>query len=202
MPKQGFTLVEFVMAVAIMISIVFGVTNLARDVLVINTSATQNLVAQSDARKALKSIIAELRTAAPSSTGAYTIESASSTSVIFFADLDNDNRTERIRYYLDYPTRTLRRGVVVPTGNPPSYVLGQETYTTLSSDIVISTTTPVFEYFNTNYAGTSSPLTYPIDVSVIRLVRVRLIIDKDPNRAPLEQITTSEVTLRNLKDNL
>ncbi len=202
MPKQGFTLVEFVMAVAIMISIVFGVTNLARDVLVINTSATQNLVAQSDARKALKSIIAELRTAAPSSTGAYTIESASSTSVIFFADLDNDNRTERIRYYLDYPTRTLRRGVVVPTGNPPSYVLGQETYTTLSSDIVISTTTPVFEYFNTNYAGTSSPLTYPIDLSVIRLVRVRLIIDKDPNRAPLEQITTSEVTLRNLKDNL
>ena len=201
MKNKGFTLLESIMSVAIMVAIVFAATLLAKDVLSTNQSAVQSLSAQSDTRRAIKSWIAELRTATPSATGAYTIESASTSSLVFFADLDSDNRSERIRYFISTSTRSFNRGVVSPTGSPPSYVLSGESVITMVSDMVQGTSTPVFEYFDTNYAGTSSPMTYPLDVSMIRLIRVNISVDKDPNRSPDPLTVSSEVTLRNLKDN-
>jgi hypothetical protein len=45
-------------------------------------------------------------------------------------------------------------------------------------------------------------MTYPIDIQSIRFVKVTVIIDKDPNRSPGEMVVSSQVNLRNLKDNL
>lgn len=202
MNNKGFTILETVIAISIMLAIVFGASLMARDVLFLNQSSLQSLMAQSDMRKAIKSIISEIRTATPAATGAYTIESASTSSLVFFSDLDGDNRSERVRYFVSTSTQSLNRGVVVPTGNPPTYVLSGESVSVVASYLVLSTSTPVFEYFDTNYAGTTSPLTYPIDVSLIRLIRATISIDKDPNRPPDALTTSSEVTLRNLKDNL
>ena len=66
MKNKGFTLLESIMSVAIMVAIVFAATLLAKDVLSTNQSAVQSLSAQSDTRRAIKSWIAELRTATPS----------------------------------------------------------------------------------------------------------------------------------------
>ncbi len=200
--QKGFTLLEAIVSITLMVTILFGATLLAKDVLSINQSAVQSLTAQSDTRRAIKSWIAELRTATPSATGAYTIESASTSSLVFFADLDSDNRPERIRYFISTSTGSFSRGVVVPTGNPPTYVLSNESVITMVSNMVQGTSSPVFEYFDTNYAGTSSPMVYPLDVSLIRLIRVNISVDKDPNRPPDALVVSTEVTLRNLKDNL
>lgn len=202
MRNKGFTILEVVIATTIMVGVVLGAGAFARDILNLNRSATQSLIAQSDARRVLKSAVAELRTASPSDTGAYAIESAATSSLIFFADIDGDGRAERLRYFLDPETRTLKRGVVVSVNNPPEYVIDQETTSTLAEGLSFESNLPIFEYFDTNYDGTTEPLSYPLDVSVIRLVRITVTIDKDPNKLPGPQTIFSEVTLRNLKDNL
>jgi hypothetical protein len=50
--------------------------------------------------------------------------------------------------------------------------------------------------------GTSSPLTQPVITTNVRLIKINLMIDVDPNRAPVIKTYTSQVSIRNLKDNL
>jgi hypothetical protein len=50
--------------------------------------------------------------------------------------------------------------------------------------------------------GTSSPITQPVTPTDVRLIKINLIIDVDPNRAPVIKTYTSQVSIRNLKDNL
>lgn len=61
---------------------------------------------------------------------------------------------------------------------------------------------PSFEYFDTNYTGTSSPLVQPVSPSTVRLIRINQRIDIDPNRSPVPVIFTVQASLRNLKTNL
>ncbi|MBX4195888.1 type II secretion system GspH family protein [Candidatus Parcubacteria bacterium] len=201
MKTKGFTIVEVLFSISIVAAVSWTVINFAKNVLGLNQSASQSLTAQLEGRKTIKSIVSEVRTAIPSATGAYTIESAATGTLTFFADIDGDGRSERIHYFADTATKTLKRGVVISSGNPSSYNLGTEIVTTLANDL-LSTSTPIFEYFDSSYAGTSTPLAVPVDVSRIRLIRVTIFIEKDPNRTPLPMKLTSEVMLRNLKDNL
>jgi Flp pilus assembly protein TadG len=60
---------------------------------------------------------------------------------------------------------------------------------------------PIFEYFSSSYAGTSSAMTYPIDIKSIRLVKINITIDSDINKSPIPITYTSQTALRNLKDN-
>jgi len=203
MKKAGFTIVEVAISIAILVGIVWVVASFSVNVLNLNQSATQSLSAQLDTRKTMEDIVAELRTATPSATGAFTIESAATNSLVFFANIDSSSTsTERVRYFVDVPTRSLRKGVVVSTSSPPSYLLSSETISTVVSNLVVPTTTPVFDYYDTNYAGTTSPIILPIDVSLIRLIKITIFVDQDPNRPPPVLILSSQVSLRNLKDNL
>jgi hypothetical protein len=147
-------------------------------------------------------MVSEMRSITPSALGAYPIESVSTSSILFFADIDGDNVADRIRYFLDPATRSLRRGQVLATGQPPSYNLAQETFSTLVTDVLTSTSTPIFDYHIATYTGTSSPLTYPVNIQLIRLIKITINIEKDPNRGPELITITSLASLRNLKDNL
>jgi len=42
----------------------------------------------------------------------------------------------------------------------------------------------------------------PVDVSSVRLVKMNITIDRDPNRSPTPINVTTQVVIRNLKDNL
>lgn len=93
------------------------------------------------------------------------------------------------------------RGIINPTGNPLEYDPQSE----ITSEIVhgvINGSTPIFTYYDSNYNGNSSPLISPFSVLLIRLVKINLIIDKDINNPPSEIMVTTQVVVRNLKDNL
>ncbi len=70
------------------------------------------------------------------------------------------------------------------------------------NNVVASSTLPIFQYYPATYDGTGSALSIPVTISSVRLVKITVIIDNDPNRSPVPMIVTSSVTLRNLKDNL
>lgn len=195
----GFTLWEILIVSAIVVLLALAIFTLGRDIFVSNYYAQKSLVAESDAKSALTKMIKELREATPAVTGAYPLELASTTELIFYGDVDNDNISERVRYFLD--GRALKRGLINPTGQPPSYQPETEVVATLANDMVNQL---VFSYYDRSYDSTasSSPLASPAAIQNIRLIKVELLIDADPNRSPIPLYLTSQVMLRNLKDNL
>jgi hypothetical protein len=186
--------------VAIISLLTVTVSTFQKDVFSLNYSLQGGLNAQIDARHVVKVVVTELREVGPSALGGYSIDLASSTGITFYSDINNDGLKDRVRYFLS--GREVKRGVTSPTGNPLVYNSANEQLTTLISDFVASSTRPLFQYYTDTYTGNTPPMTYPIDIQSIRFVKVTVIIDKDPNRSPGEMVVSSQVNLRNLKDNL
>lgn len=200
-PKtSGFTLIEILVSVGILVVIVLAVGSFQGDVFFIGNSVKDNLNSQIDARNVLRKLIAELRSVSPSSLGAYPIASAGTSTLIFYSNIDADAYKERVRYFLQ--EKSLKRGVIKPSGSPLVYDTGSESVSNVIQDVANSTSTPIFEYFDKNFTGTSTPLADPVNIPDVRLIRVTVIIDKDTNRAPGPFTATSQGMLRNLKDNL
>ncbi len=197
--KQGFSLVEILVAVAVLSILVIVVGSFQRDVFFLGSVLRGSATAAQDARSIMRTMTKELREAAPSSNGSYVIESAATSSIVFYADIDTDVQRERVRYFI--VGKELRKGVIQPTGNPVTYPTNTETFTILASTIS-PTTSPAFRYYDSSYAGTSTSMTYPIDTARIRLVRFDLLLDLDANRSPVPRSYTTQVSIRNLKDNL
>lgn len=198
--NKGFSLPELIISVFIISIITVSVNTFAKDIFSLNYFLQSGLNAQLDSRHIVKVIVTELREAGPSANGSYPILLASSSAVTFYSDIDNDGIREKVRYFTS--GSTIKRGVISPTGSPLTYLDVNEKLTTIISGYVASSTLPLFQYFPSSYAGTSSPLTYPVDIPSIRLVKVTVIIDSDPNKSPVQIQTTSQVSIRNLKDNL
>jgi prepilin-type N-terminal cleavage/methylation domain-containing protein len=195
----GFTLPEILVSVFILSLVVLAATTFERDVFSVNYALQGSLNAQLDARHVVKVMVTELRKAEPSASGAYPIASASSTSVTFYSDINADGVREKVRYFIS--GGDLKKGVVTPSGTPPAYT-GTEKVSTIISGFVSSSTLPLFQYYPSTYTGTTSPLSSPIDIPSVRLVKIAVIIDQDPNKSPVPLVVTSQVSLRNLKDNL
>jgi hypothetical protein len=95
----------------------------------------------------------------------------------------------------------MKRGVIESSGSPPSYNPANEKTTTII-DGLNNGSTPIFEYFDSSYTGTSTPLIQPVTITQVRLIRITVKIEKDPNKSSGPIIVQSQVFLRNLKDNL
>lgn len=197
--KKGFTLIESVIAVAIFSSVVVAIGAFQRDVFFFNDILQTGLNNITEARKVLRPFVGEVRGAQPSNLGASAIQNAEEKSFVFFTDLNADGLKERVRYFVDGDT--FKKGVIVPTGNPFVYNQNNEKITNVVNDVVNVDTK--FYYYGSNYNGTEAtpPLTFPVSPSDVRLVKVDLTIDTNPNRAPGRMTITTQATIRNLKDN-
>lgn len=197
--KKGFTLVEIIVTVAILTIIMIAVGTFQYNVLSYNRSSAVSITNADEAQSIIKVMAKELRSMSPSSNGAYPIVAAATSTVTFYADVDGDGTKEQIRYYI--ASTTVYRGLIKPTGSPLAYT-GSETRKILATGIRNATSSPVFEYFDGTYAGTSTPMTYPLTITSIRLIRTNLTIDTDVNKVPVWRTFSTQVGLRNLKDNL
>ncbi|HBD24659.1 MAG: hypothetical protein A2566_02955 [Candidatus Zambryskibacteria bacterium RIFOXYD1_FULL_40_13] len=198
--KKGFTISELLISIFILSVLTLGVSTFQRDVFSLNFALQNGLSAQMSARRVVKTMVAELRETGPSALGAYPIASASSTSITFYSDVNNDGLRDRVRYYVS--GTNVKRGIIAPSGNPLTYNSANEKISNVISDFIASSTRPLFEYYPADYAGSTAPLTYPVNIQSVRLVKVTAIIDKNPGRSPAQIVVTSQVNLRNLKDNL
>jgi len=197
--NKGVSLTEIIVSVAIFATVAVALGNFSSDIFTLNSNAEENLSAQSDGRRILKTIVAELRSTSPSSLGAYALSQVATSSLIFFSNIDADPLKERIRYFLQ--DKNLHKGVIKPSGDPLVYNPADEEIIFLVRDIV-NGAVPIFEYFDQTYTGTSTPLIQPVQATSVRLIKITLIIDQDPSRGTGPITVTSQVTLRNLKDNL
>ena len=198
---RGFTLIEILFVAAIFVIVSGAIFALFRDTIQFNSAIQYGLKSQNEARRILRPFANEARGATRSVQGAFPIETASTSEFIFFTDLDEDGHAERVRYFLE--GETFKKGVIAPSGSPLSYDQDDERIVAIVNDVV-ATSTPVFEYFDTNYAGasTSQPLVQPVVTSDVRLISVSITVDANPVEPPAAFTISTQVSFRNLKDNL
>lgn len=197
--RDGFSLFEIVMVLAIFAIILFAVTSFRGNLDTLENLINQKLQSRQDLDQEFQIMITELRSAGPSSLGAYPVEAASTSSITFFSDIDKDGIFERVRYFLS--STTIQKGVIEPTGNPLVYSTSTEATTTIVSNVIVPTSTPLFAYYGTDYTGSESALASPIDLTKIRLVKVSLSVDVNPKLAPVPIFFSNTVNIRNLRSN-
>ncbi len=198
----GFTLIEAVIGIAVMTIIALGVVAFQRSV-IMNTKVVQSeLREEQQVRKALAMFTTDVRSATASAAGAYAIATTSSSTFMFYANVDTDGSIEQIRYFL--ASSTLRKGVTKPTGTV--YNQANEKISVIVNDISNATSSPIFIYYDTGYDGFTSsstdPLPSPINIPLVRLVKMQLTVNPNGIRSPVMQTYMTQATLRNLKDNL
>lgn len=130
----------------------------------------------------------------PSNIGGYPIESASASSLVFYSDFDNDGLFERIRYYLE--SGVLKRGVIIPSGSPLAYLPGNEKVREAVHYVIAP---DIFSYYPKEAGSGGSPLSSPVAPSLIRLVKINLTIDENPQKPPAAASLTTVITIRNLR---
>ena len=196
--KSGFTLIEMIIVMGIL-GIIGGIVYqfVVQGNRMFMQSRDQAL-AQDTLRKVMDSLAKELREAQNADNGSYLIEAAQAQSIVFYADIDNDDHRERIRYFLE--STSLKKGVIEPTVNPVTYPTGSEAISVIVTNVRNQDAT--FSYFDENYTGTEEPLDYPINLNEVTLVHMNFIVDIDPNLPPSPLSIETSVMIRNLKTNL
>lgn len=197
--RRGFSLFEVILTMAIATSIIFVVTAFRSNLDQLQNFTSQKLQSRQDVDQTIQIMTTEIRSAGPSSAGAYPIESAASSSFVFYSDIDKDGVFERVRYSLG--TSTIMKGVVRASGNPPTYVTSTEIVTTLVNNVITNSSTTLFSYYDSNYTGSQAPMTLPITISQVRLVQFSFSANVNASTTPVPEFFSQLVDIRNLRSN-
>ncbi len=197
--NKGFTVIEIMVVFLIFIAIFDTIWMIYKSSVQTNFILSEDMSAQEDIRKIFSSMNNGLRSASQSSIGSYLIAAASSTALTYYSDIDHDGLKEQIHYFLS--GNDLRQGIIKPSGLPLTYNSTNEKITTLVHNVIRDPSKPTFSYYDSSYDGTGSALPEPISIIDIRMVKIYLYIDKDPAAPPAGSEFTTQVFIRNLKDN-
>jgi type II secretory pathway component PulJ len=198
--EKGITLVEVLVATGIFALLSVAAVAIFTYSLKANKIIWEQLSTQNEGRKIVQDFVNEIRSATYSSVGAYTLEVASTTEIVYYSNIDTDTLRERIRYFLS--GTSLKKGVTKPTSTPLVYNTSYEVITDVVHDLMDTTSTPIFTYYNQNYGYTSStPLIQPVSVTDVRVVGINLTLEEDPTASPVPFRIESKAEIRNLKTN-
>lgn len=192
----GFTLVETVAVIALtsLISITLGV--LLAYFYKTNSFTLEQSTAVEQARRGVEDAMSHLREASYGSDGSYPITNVATSSVTFYANVNDDSVIERVTYTLK--NGVFYRVVATPSGNPLTYVGASIATSTVATAVVNATSTPVFRYFDNAGAELSSP----VNISRIASIKTTVVIDVNLSRAPVSFTLSGGATLRNLRSQL
>ncbi len=194
----GFTLIEILVSISILTGITLFVTYFSLDVANFAGFFSESIATQQEIQQTFKVLKTEVHSMGSANNGSYAVESASANSFIFFSDFNGDGLFERIRYYLE--DNTLKKGVIKPTGNPLVYLASDEKVSELVHYIVPNPP-PVFTYYPKDVDINGIPLVSPIDPALIRLIKVNLTADENPQKPPGPANVSIFINIRNLRGN-
>ena len=194
MTPRAFTLIETIVVIAVtaLISVTLG--TLLAYFYKTNTYALEQSVAVAQARRGVEDAMRYIREASYGGDGSYPVANAATSSITFYASTDTNTSINQITYTLQQGT--LYRVIATPTGSPPSYIGASLATTTIATNIVNGTSTPIFRYFD----NTGTELSAPVDIAHIASVETTVVIDVNINRAPVSFTLSGGATLRNVRD--
>lgn len=195
------TLIELLIALAISTVLIIAIMDTLRMVLVLTTQKPLTLLAIDQARTTASTFANELRNATVGSDGSYPLIEASSTEIIFFTPYRSGavSSVRRVRYYV--ASSTLYKGIVTPSGTPPSYATSTEQTSRVLP--LASSSLPLFSYYDGTFTGSTTPLGQPVAVTNVNYVQMSLTMLRQDTRNSTSTFTFSTgATVRNLKTNL
>lgn len=196
----GFTLIESIVTIAIFLVLILVVTNFIYMLYRTQGYTFEQSQAINEARKGIETMVKEIREAQMAENGAYVIEGVDDYEFIFYSDINKDLSIEKVRYFID--GTDFKKGVTEPTpvnqlsDLPAKYLPEDEQISVLSH--FVRNSPPVFHY----YDGNGNELPAPARKKDTKLMKVFLVINVNPSRAPDDFVLESEVQIRNIKDNL
>ncbi|MFA5777040.1 MAG: prepilin-type N-terminal cleavage/methylation domain-containing protein [Parcubacteria group bacterium] len=199
--KKGLTLVEMLVAIAIFGIGMEGFTLLFSRVWRTNSYALEMGQSSMAVSQGLSRTMNYIRGARQADNGSYPIKSADDNDLVIYSDYDKDGITERVHLYKS--NQNILMGIRDPTGTiPKTYPAGDQTTAIIANSIVNDEDTPIFYYYNKDYPGDSedNPMSTPAEISNVRLMKIYLEININPDRAPDNIKMQSFVEIRNLND--
>ncbi len=196
--QAGFTLIELIAAISILVMMLAAVWIFVLRGYEFEELELQQVVNQEEARKAIEIMAKEIREADQADNGAYAIDTATATTFIFYSDIDNNDNREKVEYRLD--GTDIIKEVYEPSGFPVTYP--DEGEETVVAQNVQNGAVNLFSYYDGNYTGSEDPMAFPVNITNIRLVQIVVVIDNNLNREPDAFTLSTDVQIRNLKDNL
>jgi prepilin-type N-terminal cleavage/methylation domain-containing protein len=198
--SQGFTLIEVLITATIMVVLGGLILTLINIVSRTRLSTFQNLMNIDQTNAQVSTMVRELRNIQVGDNAAYPLERAADQEIIFYSDIDYDGETEKVRYSLN--GTQLEKGVIEPTGYPPTYPSANEKVRILTED-VRNGAEPIFYYYNGDWPAdtVNNPLAQPVRLSESKLMKIYLKLNtKDEPTSDF--ILESYTQLRILKENL
>jgi len=199
--QSGFTLMETLVTIFIFSILMLGTTLMIRDIFSVSRQQYGVLTNVNQAIIISNTFANEFRNGAYGANGAYPINQAVDNQIIFFSSaIKKDGTISKIRYYIS--GNTLYKGITNPGGSPLSYNGQTETITTLSTEMSMGSS-PLFYYYDGNYNGTGNPMTQPVNINVVKFVKINLIVLKELTQNSSNTFTViAGASMRNLKTNL
>lgn len=199
--QNGFTLVEVLVGFLLLLALGLAITGLNAAISQNQLVVWQNYINVDQANAYMNNLVRELRTARNADNGAYPLETAGDQEISFYADLDFDNQTEKVRYYL--AGTSLFKGIIEPSGQPPTYSSDQEKLIKLT-EYVRNGSTPIFTYYNGDWPADTeqNPLTSSARLAETELLRLYLRLNTQSEKPDEDFILESYTQIRMLKNNL
>jgi len=186
---------EVIIAMSILSGVVLAITMFSLDIYDFGIFLGEEIVAEQEIQLTLRVMATEIRAMSQSANGSYPIESAVQNSIIFYSDIDGDGLAERVRYFLD--GNIFKKGTIRPIGLPLSYPATDEQIVETVHN-VYSAAGNIFAYYNADYTGTQTALTFPLNISDLRLVNINITVDQNPADTPSRINLSASVNMRNL----
>ncbi len=187
------TLIETVVWVSITLSAMLAIVTSVQYFYRTNNYAVEQAAAVSSAQRGIENMVKTMREASYSSNGAYPVIAMSTSSVAFYADVDNDPFIERLRFFVE--GNSLKRGLIDPSGDPPVYT-NPETIVSVSDYVRnIDQAVTTFRYYDLD----GNLMTDLNDISALRFIEVTIVVNINPFRLPNQFTLRSTAALRNLR---
>jgi hypothetical protein len=198
---KGMSLVEMMMAIFIFTTGMVGFSALFMNSWRSNAYTIEMGQTAMAVSRGVNEMTRYIREARQADNGSYPVVSADDNDLVFYGDYDRDGVTERLHLYKSGTDVIL--GVREPSGGfPVTYASGDGTTTTIAQRIVNTGAQPIFYYYDANYPEDSvnNPIATPATVPNVRLVKINLYMNIDPNHAPDSVYISSFAEMRNLND--
>lgn len=195
--NQGFSMFDVIVSLGIFMLLIVVIITLQVSIFKNNKIINSRAAIDRQSTIILRRFSTEVRTAQTSHTGNFALASTTDSVLTFYSDTNSDSVIERIRYFVE--NGVLKRGLIIPTGQPYEYDSDNEIIQTYVTDIIPSP--PYFLYYDDSYDGVviTDPLTQPVTPEDVQLVELLLAID--PNTPEQKEIIlNTKAMIRSLKN--
>lgn len=201
--KKAFTLIEVLVTLAIFSILAAGavwfIIGSSRDGAVI----WEQLFTQSQGKKTVEHVISYVRKAETSSVGAYTLVTTTPYDLVFYANVDSDSLIEKVEFFIN-EENILKQTITKPSSTASSNIYENGTSNTVSlADNVtnLADGVPIFLYYNEDYTGSQAELSGNFRLTDVRVIKIQLELEKDPNKSPVPLHIEGSVLIRSTKTN-